>query len=308
MAQQRKSVLGRGLDALIPRSVAETPQEVAPLRIRPAGSAEGTATIPMAEIRPNPAQPRSDFDETALRELADSIREKGVIQPITVRKAEDGYQLISGERRFRAAQLAGVTHIPAFIRNVANDDEMLELALIENIQREDLNPMEVAAAYQKLIQQYTYTQEEVAKRVGKDRTSVTNFLRLLKLPQKIQDAIRKGEFSMGHARALLGIEDERTRLRLFGRILQTGMSVRQTEAIVKRLSDRKNKPSKKIPAGGEVSAISTVEEKLRAALGTKVSVRSRPEGKGEIIIDFYSFDDLDRLIELFMLIDKANNS
>ena len=214
MSDQKKSVLGRGLNALIPKN----PRMEVNVRDGSVGRDTGEmgiiASIDIAKIQPNPFQPRTDFDQESLAELTHSIQEKGVIQPITVRRIDAGYQIISGERRLRATQAAHLRQIPAYIIAVETDEEMLELALIENIQREYLNSMEIANAYQRLIDECHMTQDDIAKRVGKDRSTVTNFIRLLKLPVKIQDGLRKDKISMGHARALIALPNERIQLRL----------------------------------------------------------------------------------------------
>lgn len=291
-----KPVLGRGLASLIPRQSASPPS--------PAGRQDdgiGDAiivNIDLDRIERNPYQPRADFDPVALDELKRSIQEKGIIQPITVRRFESGYQLISGERRVRAARDAGLKQVPAYIIRVRSNEEMLELALIENLQREHLNPIEIAISYKRLIDECHYSQEELAEKIGKDRSTVTNFLRLLKLPEPIQNAVRKGELSGGHARALAGVEDSRLQASLFHKILSRDLSVREVE----RLTQEKNHPRRgRSNRGGTASgsAISSVEEKLRQFLGTKVQLRNQHNGRGEIVIEYYSADDLDRILEIF---------
>lgn len=303
-----KGGLGKGLAALI-RPPAETERPAPAAAPPPSADRKGgeIAEVDIAAVRPNPYQPRADFDEEALDELKRSIIEKGIIQPITVRRANDGYyELVSGERRIRAAREAGLGRIPAYIIEVKRDEEMLELALIENLQREHLNPIEIAISYRRLIEECTLTQEDVAKKIGKDRTTVTNFLRLLRLPDKIQQSLRKNQLSTGHARALVAIPDEKVQLRIFERIMKKGLSVRQVETMVRNLS--KEKTEKRIfhisPASQ--SAISSIEEKIRRTMGTKVKVQPKGEGRGEIIIEYYSHNDLDRLLDLFAIIDKYN--
>ncbi len=292
--QQKKRVLGRGLSALIPKGprmdAAEGPRDPV--------SAGAVANIPVSDIRPNPFQPRTDFDEAALDELMRSIKEKGIIQPITVRKVADGYQIIAGERRLRAAQLAKIKDIPAYIIEVSSDEDMLELALIENIQREHLNPIEVAHAYQRLLDECKLTQEDVAQRVGKDRTTVTNFLRLLKLPEKVQEGLRKGKISMGHARALVNIPSEKSLLKVYEKIIHEGLSVRKVEDIVRKVPGKAPAKPKKGGVTTSPSGIQSIEEQLRQALGTKVLVRAKGGGKGDIVIEFYSLDEFDRLLEI----------
>ena len=262
------------------------------------------ARIAIEHIRSNPFQPRTEFDPEALGELTRSIVEKGVIQPITVRRVEGGYQLVTGERRLRAAQNAGLAEIPAYIIAVDSDEEMLELALIENIQRETLNPIEIAHAYKRLIDECNLTQEEVAEKVGKDRTTVTNFIRLLKLPIEIQVGLRKNMITMGHARALINVPAESMQLRLYQKIVDSGISVRKIEQLAKATGKTTEGTSRKTPPREVSSSAQHIEEKLRQTLGTKVNVREREGGKGEIVIEFYSLDDLDRLLDLFASLEK----
>ncbi|MBP1653471.1 MAG: parB-like partition protein [Bacteroidetes bacterium] len=290
-----KSVLGRGLASLIPGQ-AEAAPAVAPLRRDDGVTDRMIAHIPLDHIERNPYQPRADFDPASLDELARSIREKGVIQPITVRRHGEAYQLISGERRVRAARDAGLTHIPAYIIRVATDEEMLELALIENLQREHLNPIEIAISYRRLIEECQFTQEEVARRIGKDRTTVTNSLRLLKLPEEIQNALRHNTLTSGHARALIAIENEAMQLHLFHRITRDELSVREVERLVRGKAQRR--PSRPSPAAATSAHLSNVEERIRRVLGTKVTVRPLQNGRGEIVLEYYSADDLSRLVEL----------
>ncbi len=301
MTTQKKSVLGRGLGALIPKS----PRMEVSVRDEQLGRDTGEmgiiASVEIARVKPNPFQPRVDFDQDALQELTRSIQEKGVIQPITVRRVPEGYQLISGERRLRAAQAARLKQIPAYIIDVQSDEEMLELALIENIQREHLNPIEVAQAYQRLIAECHLTQDDVAQRVGKERSTVTNFLRLLKLPDKVQDGVRKEKITMGHARALLALPTERTQMRLYERIVDNGLSVRKVEEIVRTAARTVPKAAHKKESSAPGADLQTMEERLRVALGTKVRVHTKGGGKGEIVVEFYSLDDFDRLLDLFEL-------
>jgi ParB family chromosome partitioning protein len=292
-----KSVLGRGLASLIP---GQGDAVVAgPSARRDDGVTDRMiAHIPLDRIERNPYQPRAEFDAASLDELARSIREKGVIQPITARRHGEAYQLISGERRVRAARDAGLTHIPAYIIRVATDEEMLELALIENLQREHLNPIEIAISYRRLIDECRYTQEEVARRIGKDRTTVTNSLRLLKLPEEIQNALRHGALTSGHARALIAIENEAMQLHLFHRITRDELSVREVERLVRGSSKRApSRPphASPAPAGAHLA---NVEERIRRVLGTKVTVRPLQNGRGEIVLEYYSADDLTRIVEM----------
>ncbi len=299
MNPPKKSVLGRGLEALISKSsLPEVNIHDTTLR-RDTGESGIIANIELDRIQPNPFQPRTEFDQHTLEELASSIKEKGIIQPITVRRIEGGYQLISGERRLRAAQLARIKHIPAYILQVQTDEEMLELALIENIQREYLNPIDIANAYQRLIDECHLTQDEIAKRVGKDRTTVTNFLRLLKLPSKIQDGLRKNKISMGHARALITIQNEKVQLRLYEKIVDEGLSVRKVEGLVRTIGKPKVSQHTQTSYSTSKSDYEHLESQLREFLGTKVRIQSKDGGKGEIVIEFYSHDDFERLFELF---------
>jgi ParB family chromosome partitioning protein len=304
MSTQKKSVLGRGLNALIPKA----PTKEVSVRHDELGADTGEvgimARIAIEQIRPNPFQPRTEFDPEALAELTRSIVEKGVIQPITVRRVEGGYQLVTGERRLRAAQNAGLPEIPAYVIVVESDEEMLELALIENIQRETLNPIEISHAYKRLIDECHLTQEEVAEKVGKDRTTVTNFIRLLKLPIEIQVGLRKNLISMGHARALINVPTESMQLRLYQKIVDSGISVRKIEQLAKATGKTTEGTGRKASPREVSSDVQHVEEKLRQTLGTKVSVKEREGGRGEIVIEFYSLDDLDRLLDLFASLEK----
>jgi ParB family transcriptional regulator, chromosome partitioning protein len=302
-----KGGLGKGLSALIPSSSSgggSVPREqpvVAPGgdHTAPAGS---ITHLPLSSIRPNPFQPRADFDQQALDELKQSIRQKGIIQPVTVRQAANGmYELISGERRLRACLEIGLATIPAYVIEVHSDAEMLELALVENLQREHLNPIEIAISYQRLLTDVALTVEEVANKVSKDRTTVTNFLRLLKLPERIQNSLRKGEISAGHARAILGLSDDVAQIRLFERIVKKDLNVRQVERLVR---DQTQKSGKRAPGppGKTQSAIGSIEERMQQILGTRVKIHLAEGGKGEIKIEFYSNDDLARLFDLLSTI------
>ncbi|MBI3106319.1 MAG: ParB/RepB/Spo0J family partition protein [Candidatus Rokubacteria bacterium] len=279
-----KHGLGRGLGALL------SPSEPAPLAAA-AMIGGGIQDISVGDIVPNPQQPRKDFEINALSELAASLRQSGVIQPVVVRRAGQGYQLIVGERRWRAAKLAGLEKIPAVIRE-ATDAESLELALIENLLREDLNPIEEAEAYQKLLAQFAWTQEELAERVGKDRSSIANCLRLLKLPESIQADLRAGRLTMGHARALLSLGSAADQLRLREEILAHSWSVRATEEDVQR--KRSQLPRRPLRRSPELGAL---EDTLREALVTRVRLVGN-ERRGRIEIAYTSREDLDRLTEL----------
>jgi ParB family chromosome partitioning protein len=296
-----KPVLGRGLASLIPRP-APAGGPTAEVHADDGSSTNVIASVDLDRIRHNPFQPRADFDPAALDELKRSIQEKGIIQPITVRRYLDGYQLISGERRVRAAREAGLAQIPAYVLDVKTDVEMLELALIENLQREHLNPIEIAISYRRLIEECRFTQEEVSQRIGKDRTTVTNTLRLLRLPEEIQLGLRRGAISTGHARALVAIEDPGLQMEIFRAVVTRDLSVRDVERLVRNRGRRKS-PRGKRPQASASSALTSVEDKLRRALGTKVQVRPLSHGKGEIMIEYYSDDDLERILELLYEID-----
>ncbi len=293
MPDKNKRSLGRGLD-----SILQSPEtDITSRDISGDFVAGAVAEIDINLIETNPFQPRTEFDETALRELAQSIKEQGVIQPVTVRKlGYNKYQLISGERRLRASKMAGLTKIPAFIR-VANDEQMLELALIENIHRENLNAIEVAISYQRLIDECSLTQEEVSEKVGKSRSAVANFLRLLKLPPEIQLAIRDGHISMGHARALININDKEEQLKLLQQIIMDEMTVRQTEEMAdkaKGKADKERKQTNFIPEHFK-SKIKTLSQ----TLNTKVKVKRDIKGHGSVVIDFKDEAEFDRIMELF---------
>ena len=291
MAVQKKFALGRGLDALI-----STETEV-----KTSGSSS-INEIELSKISVNPNQPRRDFDPIALQELADSISEIGIIQPITLRKTdEDSYQILAGERRYHASIQAGLRTIPAYIRT-ADDENVMEMALIENIQREDLNSLEIALAYQHLLEQYELTQERLSERVGKKRTTVANYLRLLKLPATIQMALKNKEIDMGHARALLALDDPKTQIRIVNEILEHDYSVRKVEDMVKALTVGESVESggKKIaPKGAKLSEEYTMlQNHLCNFFGSKVQLSCSAKGKGKISIPFSSEADLERIMEI----------
>jgi ParB family chromosome partitioning protein len=298
--------LGRGLDALIPRAVTkEISIDSKEIRFDDGQSVGVIAKIEIAKIKPNPYQPRETFDRTALEELKQSIVEKGVIQPITVRRLPGGmYELISGERRVRASTEAGLTHIPAYIIEVESEKELLELSLIENIQREKLNPIEIAKAYQRLIEELGYTQEEIAKKIGKDRTTVANFIRLLKLPEQIQESLKRGEITMGHARALINLPSRKLQVEIWNKIVKQGWSVRKVEKIVRDLSKGKIAEEKTTKKKTAQSEFRDIESKLKRIFGTQVKIKQTGNGRGEIVIEFYSDDEFERLLELFEVIEK----
>lgn len=289
----KKKGLGRGLSALLENVETDvTTGNQSPSAQRILGS---VALLPVEHIEANPFQPRSVFDEESMMELSASIRELGIIQPVTVRKmGYDRFQLISGERRFRASQMAGLTEIPAYIR-VANDQAMLEMALVENIQRKNLDAIEVAISYQRLISECDLTQEGLSERVGKKRATITNYLRLLKLPPEVQMAIRQEKLSMGHARALLAFESEAKILAVFKKILEDQLSVRDVESLGKSQKQTK-KPGNKSP-----NILSFEHQRIKSELidlfGTKVDIKRNPKGQGKIEIPFGSDDDLQSIID-----------
>jgi len=298
--------LGRGLDALIPKvATKEISIDSKEIRFDDGQSVGVIAKIELSKIKPNPYQPRETFDRTALEELKQSIIEKGVIQPITVRRLPGGmYELISGERRVRASTEAGLTHIPAYIIEVESEKELLELSLIENIQREKLNPIEIAKAYQRLIEELGYTQEEIAKKIGKDRTTVANFIRLLKLPEQIQESLKRGEITMGHARALINLPSRKLQVEIWSKIVKQGWSVRKVEKIVRDLSKGKIIEEKSPKKKSNQAGFRDIESKLKRIFGTQVKIKQMSSGRGEIVIEFYSDDEFERLLELFELIEK----
>jgi ParB family chromosome partitioning protein len=301
-----KPVLGRGLASLIPRP-APAPVSAGG-RQDDGASEESIAMIAIDGIDRNPYQPRLDFDPVALDELKRSIQEKGIIQPITVCRAGERYLLISGERRVRAARAAGLAQVPAYIIRVKAREEMLELALIENLQREHLNPIEIAISYKRLIDECGFTQEEVSGKIAKDRTTVTNFLRLLKLPEPIQAAVRKGEISGGHARALVAIDDAALQMDIFRKVTGRGLSVREVESLVRAKGAKKKKGTPAHSPHRTPGSLSSFEDRLRQFLGTKVQIRMLQDGKGEIVIEYYSADDLDRLLEIFAEMEHSSRS
>jgi len=291
----KKQVLGRGLSALL----SDTKEDITSIQDKNAEKLVGNILeIELDAISVNPFQPRTNFNEEALKELAGSIRELGVIQPITVRKLEGNkFQLVSGERRFRASRLIGATSIPAYVR-IANDQEMLEMALVENIQRKDLDPIEVALSYRQLIEEVKLTQEQLSIRVGKNRSTVTNFLRLLKLDPIIQTGIRDGFLSMGHGRALINIYEPELQLEVYQKIIKDKLSVRQTEQLVK--SVKAGKPVEALPAAKKEIPDHFKEaiKEISAFLGHKVDVKLSGKEKGNIIIPFHSEEDFTRIKKL----------
>lgn len=291
----KRSALGRGLDSLISMDDIQT------------SGSSAINEIPIDQISPNPEQPRSNFDEDSLQELASSIKELGIIQPITLRSiGSDNYQIISGERRFRAAKIAGLDSVPAYVRT-ANDAEITEMALIENIQREDLNAIEIALTFKKLIEQYNLTQERLSERIGKKRATVANFLRLLKLPAEVQLGLRDKRIDMGHARALLAVEKPSLQLKLYNETLKKSLSVRQVEALAKiynekgqeAANEQENQPKRLTNKDYDI-----LKKHLSASFNTQVKFSCDAKGKGKITFPFNNEEELERLINIF---DRIKN-
>ncbi|GFH95113.1 stage 0 sporulation protein J [Lachnospiraceae bacterium] len=284
--------LGKGLDKMIPDIIGETKEKKQRAEVKE-NSAETSVAI--TKVEPNRKQPRKFFDEDALQELADSIRQFGLLQPILVQDRNDHYEIIAGERRWRAARLAGLKEVPVIIKNYT-DQEIVEIALIENIQREDLNPIEEAQAYKRLLEEFNLKQDEVAERVSKSRAAVTNSIRLLKLGDKVQQMVIDDMISTGHARALLAVEDEEEQYALAQKIFDEKLSVREIEKLVKNL--HKPAKAKKLDDKALQAIYLDIEERLKQKLSTKVAVTSKGEGAGKIEIEFYSHEDLDRILEM----------
>jgi ParB family chromosome partitioning protein len=291
----KKYALGRGLGALIEGVEKETLEK----------KVEANMEISVDAIEANPFQPRTNFNDQALEELAASVRKLGIVQPLTVRDAGNGkYQLIAGERRLRAARLAGLTHVPAYVRT-ADDQAMLELALVENIQREDLDAVEVAISFQRLIEECRLTQEQLSDRVGKQRSTVSNYLRLLKLPAEIQLGIRNKYLMMGHARTLINIEDTKEQMAVYYEIVDGGLSVRAAEELVKRLQKEKGKdPQKEEKKKKLNNDYKQMSEHLKNMFSTDVNVRINEKGKGKIVIAFNTSEDMERILGVF---DRLNS-
>ena len=290
MATHKKYALGRGLDALISTDEVHT------------SGSSSISEVPIGQIKANPNQPRREFDAEALEELTESIRQIGIIQPITLRKMEDGsYQIIAGERRWRACQMAGLDSIPAYVRT-ADDEKMMQMALVENIQREDLNAIEIALAYQNLIEQYHLTQDKLSEKIGKNRATIANYLRLLKLPAQVQMALRNKEVDQGHARALLGLDKPTLQVKLFNEIKEKGYSVRQVEDMVKALNNGETvksgrhtmKAKNRLP-----EEYNELKNRLAEVFRTKVEMTCSQKGKGKIILSFANEEELEHLISLF---------
>lgn len=297
----KRGGLGKGLDSLIPDNGKVSEQEkkvkVVEKVIEKIVEKPAEVRLKIHQIEPNREQPRKKFDEEALQELSESIRQFGILQPLIVQERKDYYEIIAGERRWRAAKLVGLKEVPVIIRKMS-EQEIVEISLIENIQRENLNPMEEAAAYKRLLTEFQLKQEEVAERVGKSRTAVTNSMRLLKLDERVQQMVVEGMLSTGHARAILSIEDPELQFQTANQIYNGNLSVREAERLVKKIG--KDKPAKKEKDFQQDAVFQDLEEKMKAALGTKVSINRKNEKKGKIEIEYYSIEELERLMEILI--------
>lgn len=298
----KRSGLGKGLDSLIPDNKSSKTVKKTVEAPKAPENVSGQIMMKINEVEPNREQPRKNFEEDALLELADSIKQFGVLQPLIVQKKKDYYEIIAGERRWRAAKLAGVKEIPVIIKEYT-DQEIVEISLIENIQRENLNPIEEAMAFKKLLTEFHLKQDEVAERVSKSRTAVTNSMRLLKLSDKVQQMIVDDMISTGHARALLAIDDPEQQYILANKIFDEKLSVRETEKLVKDIKNpKKEKPKKEIQNS---FVYENLEERMKSVIGTKVHVNHKPNGKGKIEIEYYSDSELERIFELLMSIREG---
>ena len=301
MAGKMARGLGKGLDSLIPDAVGEAKVKKEAVETKAIDDAveknQQETLVKITAVEPNRKQPRKNFDEDSLQELSDSIKQVGLIQPILVQDRKDHYEIIAGERRWRAAKMAGLKEVPVIIRDYT-EQEIMEISLIENIQREDLNPIEEAQAYKRLLTEFNLKQDEVAERVSKSRTALTNSMRLLKLTDKVQQMVIDEMISTGHARAILGIEDPEEQYEIAQRIFDEKLSVREVEKLVKNLH-KPEKPKKKLNDDVTMQVIyQDIEDKLKQRLSTKVTVTSKGEGSGKIEIEFYNHEDLDRLLDI----------
>jgi len=293
--KQNKDALGKGIRSLLQSIDADLKTSSGHLKNTVVESVTSVNRIPVDDIEANPKQPRHDFDEQSLNELASSVKRHDIIQPITVSKLPTGkFRLISGERRLRAARIAGLKDIPAYVRQ-ANDQQLLELALLENLQREDLNAMEISLSYKRMMDELELTQEQVAENMGKDRSTVTNYIRLLKLPPDIQVAVRNGEVSMGHARALVNVDTVDRQLYIFNEIKNKGLSVRQTESLVRNLY-KQGAGVKKTAKSSMPQGFQKIEDNLASHFGTRVKLKSSRNGSGQITIEYYSLDELNGIL------------
>jgi ParB family chromosome partitioning protein len=294
--KQNKDALGKGIRSLLQTIDADLKTTSGSLKSNVVEAVTTMQRVPVEEVEANPKQPRRDFDEQALNELAASIRLHDLVQPVTVSKLPNGkFRLISGERRWRAAKLAGLKDIPAYVRQ-ANDQQLLELALLENLQREDLNAMEIALSYKRMMEELNHTQEQVAERMGKERSTVANYIRLLRLPPDIQVAVRKGELSMGHARALVNVDTVDKQLYIFNEIKTRNLSVRQTEDLVRKLY--KSSPAVNPSVKNDLTpTLKKIEDNLASHLSTKVRINHNKKGHGSISIEYFSIQDLNKILE-----------
>jgi ParB family chromosome partitioning protein len=291
MTAKKKNALGKGLNVLIPEASSQPVRR----RTRKEDTIQGNHfTVNINKIEPNQNQPRKNFEQQGLQELADSIKQFGVIQPLVVQKKENYYEIIAGERRWRAAKIAGLKEVPVIVKELSAN-EILEISLIENIQRENLNPIEEARAYKALIEDFELKQEEIAEKVSKSRSAITNALRLLKLNEQVQEMLIRGQISMGHARALLSISDEQVQISIAQRVIEEGLSVRNIEKIVKELANTKEKKKEN---DRYKYLYKDLENDLKEKLGNKVSIKNKKNNKGKIEIEYYSQDDLERIIDL----------
>ncbi|HVZ26903.1 MAG TPA: ParB/RepB/Spo0J family partition protein [Sediminibacterium sp.] len=296
--KQNKDMIGKGLRSLLKNIDEDLKTTAGALKNEVLEQVTHSSRVLLTDIQVNPKQPRRDFDETALKELAASIKQHDIIQPLTLSRLPNGkYQLIAGERRFRAAKIAGLTDVPAYIRQ-ANDQQLLELALLENLQREDLNAVEIALSYKRMMEELDYTQEQVAERMGKERTTVTNYLRLLKLPPDIQLAVRNGSITMGHARALVNIDTVDKQLFVYHEIRQRDLNVRQTEELVRKMYKAEKAGTVKTSEKSALpAAYKKIEDNLASHFGTKVTMVHNKKGYGSITLEYYSLEELNKLLE-----------
>ena len=298
MMKPHKDALGKGIRSLLQNIDADLKTTTGSLKSNVVEQATSVIRIPLTHIQTNPKNPRKDFDEQSLAELASSLKIFDVVQPVTVSKLSNNkYQLVAGERRFKAAKMAGLADIPAYIRQT-NDSELLELALLENLQREDLNAIEISLSYKRMMDELSYTQEQVAERMGKERSTVANYIRLLKLPPDIQLAVRNTTISMGHARAIINIDAVDKQLFVFHQITENGLNVRQTEELVRNLYKQNDAAVKSTVKQTLLPAYKRIEDNLASHFGTKVKLAHNKQGFGSISIEYYSLDELNKLLEL----------
>ena len=294
--QPKKDALGKGIRSLLQSIDADMKTASGTLKSEVVEKTTGMFKVPIEQVEMNPKQPRQDFDETALKELASSIRTHDIIQPLTVAKiAPNRYRLIAGERRLRASKLAGLKEVPVYVRE-ANDQQLLELALLENLQRQDLNAIEIGLSYKRLMEECNLTQEQVAERMGKERSTVTNYIRLLKLPPGIIVSVRNGQISMGHARALVNVDVIDKQLYVFHEIIDKGLSVRQTENLVRKMY-LENKGVKKTVKPEAPNAFRKIEDNLASHFGTRVKLQHQKKGHGQIVFEYYSIEELNALLD-----------